>query len=93
MILMNHEETKSEDSAAQLKDNRPPNQPTYRIKLSFFIEMEDNVEKDLKAPEHCSTLLRFPIKNPFVSFLPNKIHRDIQRNSSHLSLQVIPLRV
>jgi hypothetical protein len=24
-ILMNHEETKSEDSAAQLRDNKPPN--------------------------------------------------------------------
>ena len=55
--------------------------------------MEDNVEKDLKAPEHCSNLLRLPIKNPLVSFLPNEIHRDTQRNSSQPSLQVIPLRV
>jgi len=61
--------------------------------MILFIEMEDNVEKDLKAPEHYSNLLRLPIKNSLVSFLPNEIHRDTQKNSSHPSFQVIPLRV
>jgi hypothetical protein len=53
------------------------------IGSGLFMKMEYDIKQDLKSPENCINPPSLPIKNPLVSFLPDKIHRDGQGYSFH----------
>jgi hypothetical protein len=42
------------------------------------MEMKHRIKQNLKSPEHDINLSGFCIKDPLVSFFPDKIHRDTQ---------------
>jgi hypothetical protein len=56
------------------------------------MEMKHRIKQNLKSPEHDINLSGFCIKDPLVSFFPDKIHRDTQGDSAHPSHKIGPLR-
>ena len=52
------------------------------------MKIEDSIKQDLKSSEHSVNFSSLPLKNPHVSFLPEKIYCDSQGHSSHPKLHI-----
>jgi len=57
------------------------------------MKMEHNVKQDLESPKNRINFSRLCIKDPTISFFPNKIHSDGQGDASHPRLHIGSLRV
>ena len=56
-------------------------------KMIFFMEVQYCVKHNLEFPENSFNWFPSISENTFVPFLPNQIHKNCERNSSHSRLQ------